>query len=66
MRPRFGPGPKTAVIAALVQWLVLHMTFASHVVDGVFPAGTLLEAGILELASAVAGGLVAGKLYREA
>jgi hypothetical protein len=38
MRPRFGPGPKTAVIAALVQWLVLHMTFASHVVDGVFPA----------------------------
>jgi|HubBroStandDraft_1064217.scaffolds.fasta_scaffold16596_3 hypothetical protein len=66
MRPRFGPGPKTAVIAALVQWLVLHMTFASHVVDGVFPAGTLVEAGILELVSAVAGGLLAGKLYQEA
>ncbi len=66
MRPRFGPGPKTAVIAALVQWLVLHMTFASHVVDGVFSAGTLAEAGILELVSAVAGGLLAGKLYQEA
>ncbi len=65
MRPRFGPGPKTAVIAALVQWLVLHMTFASHVVDGVFPASTLAVAGGLELVSAVAGGLLAGKLYRE-
>ena len=66
MRPRLGAGPKTAIVAALVQWLLVHMTLASHMVDGVFPIGALLGSGGLELVSAIAGGMVAGKLYREA
>ncbi|HEY8091724.1 MAG TPA: hypothetical protein VIF09_27860 [Polyangiaceae bacterium] len=66
MRPRFGAGVRTAVIAGGVEWLLVHMTLGSHFVDGVFPAGALLGTGALELVSAVLGGVVAGKLYVEA
>lgn len=65
MRPRFGAGPRTAVYAALVEWLILHMTMYSHLADHVFPASVLFGTSACELASAVAAGLVAGRLYRE-
>jgi hypothetical protein len=65
MRPRFGPGPRTAIYAALVEWLMLHLTMYSHIVDGVFPATVLIGTSIGELVSAIAAGLVAGALYRE-
>jgi hypothetical protein len=66
MRPRFGPGPKAALIAGLSAWLLLHLGLFSHFADGVFPADVLAGAGALELVSAALGGLIAGWLYREA
>jgi len=65
MRPRFGPGPKTALAAAFVEWLLVHMTLASHAVDGVFPMGQLVGTGACELVSAGIAGLIAGRLYAE-
>jgi hypothetical protein len=66
MRPRFGAGPRTALVAGFTQWLLVHMTLGSHFVDGVFPPAVLLGTGGLELVSAVIGGVVAGKIYVEA
>jgi hypothetical protein len=65
MRPRFGPGPRTAIYAALVQWSLVHFTLFSHLVDGVFPARVLLGTSVCELVSAFAAGLVAGRIYAE-
>jgi hypothetical protein len=65
MRPRFGPGPRTAIYAALVEWTLIHFTLYSHLVDGVFPARVLLGTSVCELVSALVAGLVAGKLYSE-
>jgi hypothetical protein len=65
MRPRFGPGPKTALIAAGLAWGFVHLALFSHLADGVFPADVLLCCAALELVSASVGGLLAGYLYRE-
>ena len=58
--PRFGPGPKTAVVAGLTLWVVAWLLVCAYViVIGVFPASLLIAAivwGLFELpAAAVAG-----------
>jgi hypothetical protein len=65
MRPRFGPGAKTAIYAALVEWVLMHLTLYSHLADHVFPATVLLGTSACALVSAIGGGLLAGKLYAE-
>ncbi|MGD0679769.1 MAG: hypothetical protein ABSC94_30660 [Polyangiaceae bacterium] len=65
MRPRFGAGPRTALVAAFIEWLLVHMTLASHMVDGVFPIGQLIGTAACELVSACIGGLIACALYVE-
>ena len=65
MRPRFGAGPRTAIYAAFVQWLLVHLTLYSHLADGVFPAQVLIGTSMGELVSSVVGGLIAVYLYQE-
>lgn len=65
MRPRFGPGPKTAILAGLIDWALVHFTLFSHFADHVFPPAALAGTATLELVSAIVGGLVAGRLYQE-
>lgn len=65
MRPRWGAGPRTALIAGSLAWFLIHLTLASHMIDGVFPVKILLGTGALELLSELAGALVAGRLYVE-
>jgi len=67
IRPRLGPGPKTAVVAGLIAWFILY--FYSGIINGVlfgFSAGligTLLIWGLVEyLLAAIAGAW----LYKEA
>jgi hypothetical protein len=65
MRPRFGAGPRTAVYAALIVWLISRLTMSSHMADHVFPASVLLGTSACQLVSAVVAGLLAGRLYKE-
>jgi hypothetical protein len=65
MRPRFGTGAKTAIYAGLVEWLLVHLTLYSHLVDHVFPASILLGTSACELVSAILGSLVARAIYKE-
>ncbi len=66
IRPRFGPGPKTAVVAGLTLWFVAWLLVCVYViVIGVFPAGLLIAAivwGLFELPLAAVAG---AWLYQE-
>jgi len=66
IRPRFGPGPKTAIVAGLTMWVVAYLLISAFViVIGVYPAGLLIAAtvwGLFELPIAAVAG---AWLYQE-
>ena len=66
MRPRFGPGPKTAIKVAVLAWFLTYFwSTSSMVVIGFMPAGLSafgLAWGLVELIVAT---LVAAKIYTE-
>ena len=66
IRPRFGPGPKTAVVAGLAMWVVAWLLVSAYlVVIGVYPVGLLIAAtvwGLFELPIAAVAG---AWLYQE-
>lgn len=67
IRPRFGPGPKTAVIAALFAWFGIY--FYTGVINGVLfgiPTNTLLLALGWGLVEYVLAALAGAALYKEA
>jgi hypothetical protein len=67
IRPRFGPGPKTATIAGVVVWLLAYgwstVTFG---VMGLFPARLLIIGLIWGLVELVVAAVVGGRFYSEA
>jgi hypothetical protein len=65
IRPRFGPGPRTALVAALVTWLVGHLSFASYAFNGLYSVQIVAAASAGALVATLAGGLAGGWLYRE-
>jgi hypothetical protein len=65
IRPKFGPGPKTAAIAGVYFWLVTGMVWASLVVMGLFSWGLWFMGGATWLVTALAAAMVGGKLYNE-
>jgi hypothetical protein len=66
IRPRFGPGPATALRAGFVTWLLLSIPSAFMVATQVMPAGlTAISVGYA-LAQYLLVGLLAGYLYKEA
>ena len=66
MRPRFGAGPKTAVYAALLIWVVGYaLADASTYVSGLFTSAiflTLIGVGLIEIVVAT---VVGAYLYKE-
>jgi hypothetical protein len=65
IRPRFGPGPKTAVIAALIPWASICMVMFGLSVTGYWPLDFFLKNTIFSAVVALAIGLTAGALYKE-
>ncbi len=67
IRPRFGAGPKTAIIAALFAWFGVY--FYSGVIQGML-FGTTIGTTVIILAwglvEYIAGALVGAWLYKEA
>ncbi len=66
IRPRFGPGPKTAVVAGLTMWVVAWLLVSAYlIVIGAYPTGLLIAAtvwGLFELQIAAVAG---AWLYQE-
>jgi hypothetical protein len=67
IRPRFGPGPKTALCAGLAGWLALGLIATlAQLPMGVFPAGLLYWNLIGWLVGGPVAALAGASLYREA
>ena len=65
IRPRFGPGPKTAVIAALVVWLCGFLFHVDWLLAGMMTSTTYLMASVAALIQVVAAAWVGAMLYKE-
>lgn len=65
MRPRFGPGMRTAINAALVVWLCGILFHLDWLIVGLMTATTYLLAVAVGLVQLVAAAGVGGMLYRE-
>lgn len=65
MRPRFGPGAKTAIITALVFWIFGSILTSSYLTMGMMSRGLWLSFGIGYLVCLIIASMVAGALYSE-
>ena len=64
-RPRFGPGPKTAVIAGLMVWVVMASLFCGFASMGVLTEAMATKASLLAIVNMVAGSVAGAWVYRE-
>jgi hypothetical protein len=66
IRPRFGPGPKTAVIAGLTGWFLMWLlSFGSTVFMGVLPASLVVITVIWGFFEAPIATLAGAWYYKE-
>lgn len=66
IRPRFGPGPKTAAIAGLAVWLTANPAqsfLLGHVAQ--FPIGFVVRSMVMYLAMIVASSVAGAWVYKE-
>ena len=66
MRPRFGPGPRTAVHAALLLWITSAIVALGYLQMGMMAMDTWLLYARFWLVGLIIAALVGGKLYTEA
>ena len=65
-RPRFGPGPKTAVTVAVALWIGGYLlSLLGHKMLGLFPGRVLVLWGAVGLVEMVLAALIGGWIYRE-
>jgi hypothetical protein len=65
MRPRFGPGPKTAVIAGMSFWVAFTAVFAGLTAMGIYTQQAFIKNAALAIVSTLAPVLVGAALYKE-
>jgi hypothetical protein len=65
MRPRFGAGAKTAIIAGVTVWLVTLFAGIADTVMGIIPASLLVLAGIWTLVETAVAAIAGAWLYQE-
>ena len=65
-RPRFGPGPKTAILAGTVIWLCGNvLALIGYQMIGIYPTSMLVMWGGIGLVEMNLAALVGGWIYRE-
>jgi len=65
MRPRFGAGPKTSIIVALVLWIFAGIISANYLIMGMMSQGLWWTVAIGYMVCLILASLVAGALYQE-
>ena len=65
MRPRLGPGPKTAVLAGLVPWVSVTAVLCGFAAMGVFSETMLTKSAFFALISVLVGSVVGAWAYKE-
>ncbi|HEV7701795.1 MAG TPA: hypothetical protein VGO43_16305 [Pyrinomonadaceae bacterium] len=67
MRPFHGPGPKTAVFAAIVAWLAFSITGPAQFIPlGFYSKHLWLFVAGAQLVTSIVGNLIAAWLYKDA
>ena len=65
IRPRFGPGPKTAIYAALVVWILGFLFHVDMWILGLVTPATYMMASVAALVSTTVSAVVGAMLYKE-
>lgn len=66
IRPRFGPGAKTAIVAGLTLWVVAYLLVSAYVsIIGVYPVGLLLAGTVWALFELPIAALAGAWFYKE-
>jgi drug/metabolite transporter (DMT)-like permease len=65
MRPRFGPGPKTAIVSGSTLWLAVCSMFAGLSAMGIYTEQAFIKSSALTLVSALTASLVGAAIYKE-
>jgi len=65
IRPRFGPGPKTAVYAALVVWVCGFVFHIDLLLTGLATTTTYAMASVVALVQLLVSAWVGAMLYKE-
>lgn len=65
IRPRFGPGPKTAILAGLVIYAGVTSVLYGFAAMGVFTMVAFVKNAVLSAGTAVLTSLTGGYVYRE-
>jgi len=65
MRPRFGPGSRTAIFAAMVVWLCGFLFHMDMLILGMVTQQTYALASLVALVQLIASAWVGGMLYKE-
>jgi len=67
VRPRFGPGPRTAILVAVFLWLGGNLlSLVGYQMVGIYPTGLLVMWGIVGIVEMIIAALVGGWIYKEA
>ena len=65
IRPRFGPGPRTATYAAVASWVVSATPVAFFTAAGMFSWGFFAAGALVALLNSIISTNVGAKLYTE-
>jgi hypothetical protein len=65
-RPRFGPGPKTAVLAGLVPYVAVSVVLLGFTTMGIFTMSMWVKNTVLVAITVIAGSVAGAWAYKEA
>jgi len=65
IRPRFGPGVSTAIIAALIPFVAVTLVLAGFTSMGVFTTGMMIKGSIAALVNTSIGSVAGAWVYTE-
>jgi hypothetical protein len=66
VRPRFGPGPKTAIYAGLVIWVIGACLLLGFTQSGIFTMSIFTKMLIPTLVNSLVGAVAGAAVYKEA
>jgi hypothetical protein len=65
IRPRFGPGPKTAAYAGIASWVIGSSVAGFFCVLGLFGSDLFVAASVVALINAIVSTMVGARFYTE-
>lgn len=65
IRPRFGPGPKTAAYAGIVSWVIGSTVAGFFCILGLFGTDLYIASGLVALVNSIVSTMVGARFYTE-